>query len=83
MINLHEPNIGKEEKKILSKCIDSGWISSSGKYLDEFVDSLNKYTNQYKFAKRYGQIIETRHPVVFWFEKNKKVINLPKPIESD
>ena len=39
-------------------------------YIYNFVDSLNKYTNQYKFAKKYGQIQETRKPVVFWFESS-------------
>jgi hypothetical protein len=36
----------------------------------QFVESLNLYTNQYKFAKRYGLIQETSKPVVFWFEEN-------------
>jgi len=39
------------------------------KYIEGFVGSLNKYTNQYKFAKRYGQVVENIHPVRFWFEK--------------
>lgn len=39
-------------------------------YIEGFVGSLNKYTNQYKFAKRYGQVKETVNPVRFWFEKN-------------
>lgn len=34
-----------------------------------FVNSLNRYTNQYKFAKRYGLIQETNKPVVFFFEQ--------------
>tara|TARA_A100001015_G_scaffold291877_1_gene366571 strand:- start:1336 stop:2511 length:1176 start_codon:yes stop_codon:yes gene_type:complete len=45
MINLHEPNIGREEKRILSKCIDTGWISSSGKYLDKFEKNISKFLN--------------------------------------
>ncbi len=40
--------------------------------ITQFVESLNLYTNQYKFAKRYGLVIETSKPVVFWFEKNGK-----------
>jgi len=40
--------------------------------ISQFVESLNLYTNQYKFAKRYGLIKETEIPVVFWFEKNGK-----------
>lgn len=34
-----------------------------------FINSLNSYTNQYKFAKRYGLVEETNKPVVFFFEK--------------
>lgn len=35
----------------------------------QFVESLNLYSNQYKFAKKYGLVIETDKPVVFWFER--------------
>jgi 5-methylcytosine-specific restriction endonuclease McrA len=34
----------------------------------QFVNSLNSYHNQYKFAKRYGLVVETNKPVVFYFE---------------
>lgn len=33
-----------------------------------FVNSLNQYSTQYKFAKRYGLVQETIKPVVFYFE---------------
>lgn len=33
-----------------------------------FVNSLNQYTTQYKFVKRYGLVTETNKPVVFYFE---------------
>ena len=33
-----------------------------------FVTSLNKYSNQYKFAKKYGLILETNNEVIFYFE---------------
>lgn len=38
--------------------------------IQHFVHSLNSYHNQYKFAKKYGLILETNEPVLFWFEKN-------------
>lgn len=39
----------------------------------QLVCRLNKYTTQYKIAKRYGLIEETNNPVVFYFEiVNKK-----------
>ena len=34
----------------------------------QFVNSLNLYHNQYKFAKRYGLIKETNIQVKFYFE---------------
>ncbi len=36
--------------------------------IQNFVNSLNQYSTQYKFAKRYGLINETHEPVVFYFE---------------
>lgn len=39
--------------------------------IGKFVNSLNQYVNQYKFAKRYGLITETEQPVVFWFERRE------------
>lgn len=81
------PQYDVEENKVPS-CAPCNKLKSSlnieyfRKYIQEFVDSLNKYTNQYKFAKRYGQIQETRHPVIFWFEKNGKKIDLPVFDES-
>lgn len=33
-----------------------------------FVNSLNRYQNQYKFAKKYGLVEETGKPVIFYFE---------------
>lgn len=34
----------------------------------KFVDSLNLYSTQYKFAKRYGLIEETNNSFKFYFE---------------
>ncbi|WP_214797695.1 HNH endonuclease signature motif containing protein [Exiguobacterium sp. s5] len=36
----------------------------------EFITTLNKYSTQYKIAKRYGLIEEKPREVVFWFESN-------------
>ncbi len=35
----------------------------------QFIPSLNLYINQYKFAKRYGLVVETQKLVVFYFEQ--------------
>lgn len=36
--------------------------------IKQFVNSLNEYSTQYKFAKRYGLITETKTDVKFHFE---------------
>lgn len=38
------------------------------KNIQNFVNSLNNYSTQYKFAKRYNLITETNKKVVFYFE---------------
>ena len=35
-----------------------------------FITSLNEYSTQYKFAKKYGMVKETEIKVKFWFEVN-------------
>ena len=35
-ITLHEPRFDGNEKKYLIDCINSGWISTSGKYIELF-----------------------------------------------
>ena len=36
--------------------------------IKQFVNSLNQYSTQYKFAKKYGLVIETNIEVKFYFE---------------
>ena len=36
--------------------------------IQNFINSLNNYSNQYKFAKKFGLITETNTQVVFYFE---------------
>lgn len=38
--------------------------------ITSFIESLNLYSTQYKFTKRYGLVKETKKTVEFWFEKN-------------
>ena len=40
----------------------------------DFIESLNKYSTQYKFAKKYLLVEETQAKVTFWFEFNFKHI---------
>jgi len=41
---LHEPNFSQEEEKCVLDCIKTGWVSSVGKYVDQFERDLEKYT---------------------------------------
>jgi 5-methylcytosine-specific restriction endonuclease McrA len=43
------------------------------KLIENFIVSLNKNSTQYKIAKRYGLIIETKIEVVFYFEEYEKI----------
>lgn len=43
-IPLHEPTFTGKEKEFVNDCIDAGWVSSVGKYVDQFENSLAEYT---------------------------------------
>ena len=41
---LHEPTFAGNEWKYLKECLDTGWVSSVGKYVDRFEHDLAVYT---------------------------------------
>ncbi len=41
--HLHEPSFDDSEKNTLMRCVDSGFVSSVGKFVDQFEDDLAKY----------------------------------------
>lgn len=43
-IGLHEPYFAGNEWKYVKECLDTGWISSVGKYVDQFEQRLAEYT---------------------------------------
>ena len=49
-ISLHEPTFIGNEKKYLNDCIDSAFVSSIGKFVDEFEEKIASYTE----AKYYS-----------------------------
>lgn len=51
---------------------DSMDIETFRNELGQLIARLNKYSTQYKIAKRFGMIEETAKPVVFYFEKREK-----------
>ena len=43
-ISLHEPSFNGNEWGYVKECLDSGWVSSVGKFVDRFEDDLVAYT---------------------------------------
>ena len=43
-ISLHEPYFGGNEWAYVKECLDTGWVSSVGKYVDRFEEQLAVYT---------------------------------------
>ena len=48
-IPVNEPQLGEREKQLINECIDTGWISSEGPFVEEFEFSLSKRVN-----RKYG-----------------------------
>ena len=54
-IPLHEPKFMGNEKKYLNDCVDSTYVSSVGKYVDEFEEKIASYTGaKYAIATSNG-----------------------------
>lgn len=43
-ISLHEPSFGGNEWVYVKECLDTGWVSSVGKFVDRFEQQLADYT---------------------------------------
>ena len=43
-IALHEPEFSGNERKYVQDCLDTGWVSAVGRYVDEFESQLATYT---------------------------------------
>jgi len=52
-IDLHEPSFGGNEWAYVKECLDTGWVSSAGKFVDRFEQELADYTG----AKRAIAVI--------------------------
>lgn len=52
---LHEPNFIGKEWEFVKECIDTKWVSSAGKYVDEFEKKIAKFTGvKYAIATSSG-----------------------------
>jgi hypothetical protein len=56
----------------------SGSIEDLRQTIAKFINSLNEYSTQYKFAKRYGLVQETRIDVKFYFERLAEEMETPQ-----
>jgi len=44
MIPLSIPNLAGNEWQYVKECLDTGWVSSAGKFVDIFEDRLREFT---------------------------------------
>ncbi len=51
---LHEPLFSGNEKKYVNECIDTGWVSSAGPFVDRFEADLSSFTGLHAVATVNG-----------------------------
>jgi len=78
VIPLHEPRFIGNEKKYLNDCIDSTFVSSTGKFVDEFEEKIAKYTGA-KYAVATSNGTSALHIALLLANvaKNDEVITQP------
>ena len=77
-IPLHEPCFKGNEKKYLQECIDSTFVSSVGKFVDQFENEVAKYTGaKYAVATVNGTAALHVALLMAGVEKNDEVITQP------
>tara|TARA_B100001093_G_C26840233_1_gene1020215 strand:- start:410 stop:1570 length:1161 start_codon:yes stop_codon:yes gene_type:complete len=77
-IPLHEPKFIGNEKKYLSECIDSTFVSSVGKFVDEFEEKIAKYTGaKYAVATTNGTLALHISLILAGVDKDSEVITQP------
>ena len=77
-ISLHEPKFIGNEKKYLSQCIDSTYVSSVGKFVDKFEKKIAKYTKaKYAIATTNGTSALHISLILAGVQSNDEVITQP------
>ena len=77
-VPLHEPIFVGNEKKYLSECIESTFVSSVGKFVDQFEDKIAKYTGaKYAIATVNGTSALHISLMLANVDKNSEVITQP------
>ncbi len=78
LIPLHAPQFRGNEKKYLNECIDSTFVSSVGKFVDEFEEKIAEYTgSKYAIATSNGTSALHVALLLANVEKNDEVITQP------
>ncbi len=77
-IALHEPKFIGNEKKYLSECIESSFVSSVGKFVDKFEKKIAKYTGaKYAIATSNGTSALHTSLILAGVDSNSEVITQP------
>ena len=77
-IPLHEPKFIGNEKRYLSECIDSTFVSSVGRFVDRFEEEIAKYTGaKYAIATSNGTSALHVALLIANVRKNDEVITQP------
>jgi len=77
-IPLHEPRFIGNEKKYLNECIDSTFVSSVGKFVDEFEEKIANYTgSKYAIATSNGTSALHISLLLANVDQNNEVITQP------
>ena len=77
-IPLHQPRFVGNEKKYLNECIDSTFVSSVGKFVDEFEKKIAKYTGaKYAVATNNGTSAIHISLIVGGVKQDDEVITQP------
>jgi perosamine synthetase len=77
-IPLHEPRFIGNEKKYLNECIDSTFVSSVGKFVDEFEEKIINHTSaKYAIATSNGTSALHISLLLADVDKNSEVITQP------
>lgn len=77
-IPLHEPRFIGNEKKYINNCIDSSFVSSVGKYVDEFENNIAKYIDsKYAIATCNGTSALHISLLISGVQQNDEVITQP------
>ena len=77
-IPLHEPRFSDKEKNNLIECVDSTFVSSVGKFVDEFEQKIASYTDsKYAIATTNGTSALHMSLILGGVDKDSEVITQP------